>query len=465
MNRNRWPIVLSVVLVLSLALSACAPAATPTPQPKPTTAAAQPTSAPAQPTTAPAPTQAQQPVELRIVWWGSQDRHDRTIKAINLYMQQHPNVKITYEFVSWADYWTKLATQAAGNNLPDIMQQDYAYIVEYTNRNLILPLDDYVKDGTINLNDTTPAEVNGGRVNGKLVAINLGSNSQCWVIDVDAFNKAGVPIPANDWTWADMERTAMQLHEKLGIYGMGAGLWDEQIWGSLYLSNGEWRYNADGTGIGYASDQPYVDHLKMLLRLQKAGAIVPRAEDVANYFGKSVEAQAIVSRKAAMGYIMSNQIVAVQKAAGEDRNLKLLPLPRLTGGKSANYIKPSQFWSIATTSKHPKEAAQFIDWFTNSIEANQILGAERGVPISSKVRDALKPTLSKAQAEMFDYVAQVSKTAQPIPPADPPGHSDIVGNVLYSEVADPVAYGQITPEQGAAIMRQEVNTILAKNKK
>ncbi len=107
----------------------------------------------------------------------------------------------------------------------------------------------------------------------------------------------------------------------------------------------------------------------------------------------------------------------------------------------------------------------FIDFFTNSVEANEILMAERGVPIAAKVREALRPKLGKSQAVMFDYVAQVSKDVQPIPPADPPGHNDIVKNVLYPQVADPVAFGQLTPEKAAAIMRQEVNAILAKNKK
>lgn len=36
-------------------------------------------------------------VDLRMAWWGSQDRHDRTIKAIELYESLHPNVKIEFE--------------------------------------------------------------------------------------------------------------------------------------------------------------------------------------------------------------------------------------------------------------------------------------------------------------------------------------------------------------------------------
>ena len=73
---------------------------------------------------------------MRIAWWGSQDRHDRTIKVIELYQKKNPNVKIAYEFASFNDHLTKMTTQAAGNSLPDIMQQDYAWIAEWAGRGL-----------------------------------------------------------------------------------------------------------------------------------------------------------------------------------------------------------------------------------------------------------------------------------------------------------------------------------------
>ena len=93
-------------------------------------------------------------------------------------------------------------------------------------------------------------------------------------------------------------------------------------------------------------------------------------------------------------------------------------------------MKPSQFFSVTSQAKHPKEAAMFIDFLTNSIEANEVLLAERGVPISSKVQQALKPKLGQSQAEMFAYLDRVSKDVQPIPPPDPPGHTEIVKNVF-----------------------------------
>jgi len=437
------------------ALAACG--ATPTPTPAPAKA----TATPVPPTATPAP----KSVELRVIWWGSQDRHDRTIKVIDLFQKKYPNIKMTYEFVAWADYWTKANTQAAGGNLPDLMQHDYAYIAEWTTRGLVIALDDLVKSGALDLSDVSPELLDPGRIGGKLMAVNLGSNSQCWNLDVDAFKKAGVDLPSSTWTWTDLENLAIALHNKLGIWGMGSGLGDEQLWGAVYLSLGQWRYSADGTKIGYTDDKPWIDYLNMMLRLEKAGAIPTRAEDLANYRGKSVEMQPIVPGKAAMGYHWSNQLVAVWKAAGDNRNLKLHPLPRVTGGKSANYIKASMFWSITAHSKNPKEAAMFIDYFTNSTEANDILFAERGVPIAAKVRDYLKPKLGRSQVEMFDFVTNVAKDVQPCPPPDPPGHLDIVNNVLHPMVIDPVMFGKLAPDKAAALLREEANKILAAQKK
>lgn len=461
-HRTRIRSLLSIIALLMLTVTACgAPG-----EGSAGTASQAPTEGQqATPSPAASSAESQEPVELRMAWWGSQDRHDRTIKVIELFQKKYPHITFTYEFSSFDDYWPKMTTHAAGGNLPDIMQQEYSYISEWYSRGQIIPLDDYVTSGAINLSDVSDELVEGGKLNGKLVGINVGSNTQCVVIDVDLFTQAGLDVPADDWTWADFEKTAMTLHEKLGIWGMGDDLLIEAMWKNVYFSKGEWVFSQDGTQMGYTDDQPFIDYLNMALRLQEAGAIPPRQEEVSSYRGQGLQNKAGVTGKAAMDVFSSNQLVAYWQAAGDNRNFKLVPIPRVPGGKSANYIKSSQFLSITANSKHPQEAAMFLDFWTNDVEANEILGAERGVPIAGKVRDALKPKLSKAQSEAFDYVERVATDAQPIPPPDPPGYTEILTNVYVPQVTDPVMYEQITPEQGAALLRNEGNAILAKNKK
>lgn len=461
-GRTAWIIlVVSVVLSMLTGLVACAPAATPTPAAdKPAAeqpAAEQPKAEATQP---PAAASGDEQVELRIAWWGSQDRHDRTIKVIEMFMQQHPNIKITYEFAGWDDYWTKMTTQAAGNNLPDIMQQDYAYLKEWTKKDLILPLDQYRDDGTIKFDDIAEASIAGGIIDGKLYAVNLGNNSQTIVLDKDAFAAAGVELPPTDWTWKQFEEVVMQLHEKTGGTPMGPALWNDQFFKNIFISRGENFYDPSGTKLGFTDPQPLIDHFNMLLRLQTAGAMISREDEVANKY--TLETDPIVTKQTMMMYTNSNQIIAMWKAAGEDRNFVMYPLPR--SDKPTNYYKPSQFWSITSKTKHPKEAAMFIEYFTNDLEANKALMAERGVPIAAHIRDGLKPLLGKAQAEMFDYITRLEGNTSPLPLPDPAGHPDIAKNVWLPQIVDPIMYGQAKPEEVLPTLLQEATTILAKNK-
>ena len=119
--------VLSIVFVLALLLGACAVPAAPAAPAADQESAAEPAAA------EPA---GDEPIELRIAWWGSQNRHDRTIEVIEMFEEMHPNIDVVYEFSGWDDHWTKMATQAAGGNLPDIMQQDYARFEEWVDREL-----------------------------------------------------------------------------------------------------------------------------------------------------------------------------------------------------------------------------------------------------------------------------------------------------------------------------------------
>src|SRR5262245_50650118 len=237
---------LTGLLSVPLVFAACS---SPAAAPAPTQAGAA-----AKPTTAPAAAASDDKIELRFAWWGSQDRHDRTIKVIQMYEQMHPNISITYEFAGFNDYFTKMSTYATGGNLPDLMQQDYATINQWTQNGLIVPLDEYVNDHTINLGDVPKGSIDGGRINGKLIAINLGNNSQAMMIDTDAFQKAGVALPTDTWTWDDFEKAATDIHSKLGIAAGGTNLDDPQMWKSLHVGLGQWTYTNDNKALGYSDD-------------------------------------------------------------------------------------------------------------------------------------------------------------------------------------------------------------------
>ncbi len=84
----------------------------------------------------------------------------------------------------------------------------------------------------------------------------------------------------------------------------------------------------------------------MLVRLIDAGAYIPRDIELAEYFTTGPRRQRPCAGKAAMVAYWSNQLAAIWKAAGEDRNLAIVHLPRPKDGCcSSNYIKPSMLLS------------------------------------------------------------------------------------------------------------------------
>ena len=124
-------------------------------------------------------------------------------------------------------------------------------------------------------------------------------------------------------------------------------------------------------------------------------------------------------------------------------------------------MKPSQYFSITSASKYPKEAAMFIDFFTNDIEANKILGGERGVPIATKVATGIKPSLNKKAVESFTVIERGNAYATKLPPNDPITWTTILTQIFGPKVVDPIMNGLITPEEGVALFRREASQVLA----
>ena len=173
-----------------------------------------------------------EPVQLKMAWWGGMERANRTRAVVAMFEAQNPNIKVETEFymstqgmgIVGTDYWPTMNKYAADNALPDIMQQDYAYIEEWDGRKLLRALDEYVTDGSIKLTDVPAPFVDGGKVGGKLVAISLGTNTQVIVVDVDVLNKHNIAVPGDQWTWEDFERIALEVKAKEGIFGAGGGM-------------------------------------------------------------------------------------------------------------------------------------------------------------------------------------------------------------------------------------------------
>ena len=391
-------------------------------------------------------------VDLRMAWWGSQDRHDRTIKAIELYESLHPNVKIEYEYYSFDDYFTKLKTLVASDQVWDIFQLGGNFPM-YIDK--IYPLDDYIASGVVDVSGIGDANLKTTQdTEGHQLGISNGLNSYGIAYDPDMFAEAGVAEPTDTWTWDDYANAANTIHEKLGIYGCSSMLTSEFIAGcSVYVAQygdvGQYSFfNLDLTGMGFDDPQMLTPYIQMRADSIK-NEVYPDAGASAEI--TNIENDFLVTGEAAMAWVAANQFPTMYNVCQEQgRTLKLATLPRITSdGPSGAVIQSSQMLCVSQDSQQKEEAAKFISWFENDPDSNNILQGERGIPVNATVRETLAANATEGQQIMSDFMDKGSKFKMPdkVNVLSPDGQDEVVDN--YRNYIQQVVDGQITAEEAA----------------
>ncbi|WP_412675238.1 ABC transporter substrate-binding protein [Bacillus atrophaeus] len=394
-------------------------------------------------------------ITLRIAWWGGQPRHDYTTKVIELYEKKNPHIHIEAEFANWDDYWKKLAPMSAAGQLPDVIQMDTAYLSQYGKKGQLEDLTPYTKDGTIDVSSIKQNKMSGGMLNGKLYGFTLGVNVLSVIANDELLKETGVEIDSENWTWSDYEKLAYQVQEKTGVYGSN-GMHPPDIFFPYYLrTKGERFYKEDGTGLAYQDDQLFVDYFERQVRLvnQKTS---PTPDESAQI--KGMEDDFIVKNKSAATWNYSNQYAAFAQLTDAPLSLYLPPEQMK---EKALTLKPSMLFSVPKSSEHKKEAAKFIDFFINSEEANLLIKGERGVPVSDKVAEAIKPKLNEEETKIVEYVEAASKNISKADPPEPVGSAEVIK--LLKDTSDQILYQKVTPEKAAKTFRKQANDILKRN--
>ncbi len=445
-------IALLLALVLVFAMAACAAkteqSAT---ADEPASSANEPASteqATAEPAADAATDETHEPVTLRFAWWGSQTRNDQTLAVVELFQQTYPWITVECEYVGWADYWDTLSVEVASGEMPDVIQHDYRYLETYVNKGLLYPLDSYL-GSTIDMSGINESVLSGGTVNGQVYGLPLGMNCFNLVYNATLFEENGIATPEYGWSYDDYLATAEQFKQK-GLYVCDLTNFEDIVLFQLREA-GVSLYNQNGVGLGYEDDALMEAIFQKRLDQVEAGYLP--TPDIANQ-ASGTEDSLIVRKQAAMVTYWSNAAASV--ANPMEDTIKVTSF--FGDSDKGTYIKPSMFASISARTEHPDEAALLIDFITNNVEANKIMMAERGVPISSTIRDAISADLDVTAQSVFDLVAYMTEHAAPIDKPDPEGAGEVVE--LLQELEEQVLYKQLTPADAAAQLRAQATEIL-----
>lgn len=390
---------------------------------------------------------------LRLFWWGNPERDKRTFAVVDLYKTKHADVQVDAEAIGWGDYWTKMATQAAGRNMADVVQMDYRYLYEYARRGQLDALDDYPKD-LLDLSQFDPGFLNSGRFEGKLYAIPWTVNSITCYYDQGAFQELGITMPDWRWTWDDLRSVAREI-KKRAPEGVAAvadkGLWEPGM--EFFMrQRGKALYDAEGH-IAF-TEEDVADYFGLWSGFREEG-LTPPADVTARDNG-GLDQTPIVGRKSLIDFAHSNQVIALQALVPSELGMTMLP--NLPGGTPGQYLKPSMLISIAQTSQSKEAAVRLAAFLAYDLDAAAILRVERGVPGDNTVAKFLLDKVDDNERKMIDYLEIVRGNVSPLPPPPPKGAGEV--ETLLRRFYPELAFGRLDVKDGASQFYKQAQAVL-----
>ncbi len=356
---------------------------------------------------------------LGFAWWGNQLRDEVTMNAAEHFTELYPNVTFNLNNQVWNDYWTIMTTASSSGELPDLMQQDYAYLEQWAEAGALLDLTPYIESGALDVSNISASIVDTGKASdGGIYAVCAGENAPALSYNKTLTDSLNITVPDN-MTWDEFAEISKKIYDETGVgvlYGNGN-------------SENPLCYYARGLGhqAFFAEDGLDVTAEEMTGYYQRlmdgvAEGWLFDTDKIASVDTATIEGSPLVygsdsSVRSWCAFAFSNQYAALSAAAAADNiELGICSWPE-NNPSNANYLKPGQFFSVTTNAKNPDLAVAFLNYLINDIDANTLLLAERGVPASSVVAGAIKDAVSERDATypvIVDYLDMVADNSSPI---------------------------------------------------
>lgn len=388
-------------------------------------------------------------VELSMYWWGSDSRHQNTQELIDIYEEQNPGVTISPTYSDWSGYWDRLNTQAAGRDLPDVIQMDALYIREYGENGVLLDLADMEFD---HLNEGVR---DSGATESGVWGMPVGITVMALAANIELFEEAGLELPDDtSWDWDDLEEVAAELSANTEGYGLtalnesaGLELWLRQHGKAMLTEDGQLGFEpADAAA-----------YFEKQLEMLESGGMPPASQIVEDQAPGSVDQSLTGQGEAAMGMWWDTQLGPLAEQA--EVGFQPLRMPSIDGdGNHELFFKPSMFYSGAADTEHPEEVKDFIDFLVNSEESADINQTDRGLPANEDSFDRILPELNEQQTVIAEFADEVGDELG-APATIPPEGTSAFPSFIYRYTAE-VLFEDLSPEQAAEQLYGEMENEL-----
>ncbi len=303
-------------------------------------------------------------------------------EIIGNFEAENPDILIQLEAVAGSNYYTRLLTQIAAGDAPDIMQIGDDAVPMFVDKGALLPLDDFI-NGEYPLDPSIylPGTFDPGQYKGQQWCLPKDFSPMAVYYNKKLFDEYGVEYPSEGWTWDDLLEKAQALTDpENGIWGIqltanwttGFEYWIGAAGGRLI--------SEDGTQfVGYMDSPEVIEAVQFFSDLYNEYKVAPPPADFNLWAGGNAEfdngkaAMRLFGRWPQAGYL-------------DNPNLDLGVVPPPAGAQSANVL----FWGgfcVFSGAKDPEAAWRFLRYYVGE-EGSQVWKDWAIPPVASVAEEA-----------------------------------------------------------------------------
>jgi multiple sugar transport system substrate-binding protein len=388
-------------------------------------------------------------VTLDLAFWGNDVRAELYNEAIAAFEEEYPNITVNSTFLGFPEFWEKRQTEAAGGNLPDVMQFDYSYLRQYAENGLLLDLDPYL--GNIIETDPLPQNIlDIGVVADTTYGIATSTNAWGMFTNPALLEQAGVEEFAGG-SWDDYNDWMAEVTD-----AGGGDLWGGSDWTGR-IQNFEIQLRSEGSYLFSEEGEPGFDE-ERLTEFWNAGSeirdgvVIPqqRVEEISplSGFGAGLTTSELTWDNFGAGYLGE---------LGEGyTELGLVAPPITEEGAQDLYLKPSMLHTISANAENPEAAATLVNFLVNSPQSGEIFGTNRGLPASETALEAAE--LDPLSEQVKEYEASIEDRLGDAPPVPIVGYGTL--EEKFRQLGTELNFGTLTVDEAVSQFFAEMDVVL-----
>ncbi|MGL5718796.1 MAG: ABC transporter substrate-binding protein [Paraclostridium sp.] len=353
-------------------------------------------------------------IELRYSIWDN--THKEAIETlISDYEKENPNVDISLEIISNGDYWTKMETAATGGSAPDIFWVDMRRFPVYAHNELLVPMDDYIKENNVDMSQYLESVTNTYNFNDTQYAMPSFWDDTVLLLNTRLMEEYGIESPSKDWKWEDMiawlEDAKTKLPEDVYPFTSNTAEYTQLgIYNGVAIAGGE-IISEDKTKA--LIDTPETkEGYKAYLDIVTSDLHSPYDITVETGAGTLFKSEKALVYQAGSYSLLTYSDKEQAKVAG---NFDIYPIPELKEGEKTKSVIHGVGNVISANSEHPEEAFKFVNYMSSEESMRKYTELALVSQSHKNVQEDYGTIMKEKTGLDVSVVYEVAENALPVP--------------------------------------------------